>query len=57
MFLDSTPSSMTSMTLIVSNKMHLRVSNEDEEYVDDFDNDEEDDWKAKKKKTTRNNKN
>ena len=35
------------MTLIRSN---VRLTNEDEDYVDDFDNDEEDDWKPKKKK-------
>ena len=43
-FEDSTSSSMT---LISSNKTNV---NEDEDYVDDFDNDEEDDWKPKKKK-------
>ena len=42
--LDSTSSSMT------LTKTHFRLSNDDEEYVDDFDNDDEDDWKPKKKK-------
>jgi hypothetical protein len=45
--LDSTSSSIT---LTNSSKTNLRISTEDEEYVDDFDNDDEDDWKPKKKK-------
>ena len=56
-FIDSTSSTMT---LIGSNKTLLRLSNEDKDYIDDFDNDEEDEWKPKKKKrrkaTTTNNK-
>lgn len=47
LFLDSTSSSMT---LPSSSKAHLRLSNIDEDYVDEFDNDEEDDWKPKKKR-------
>jgi hypothetical protein len=47
LILDSTSSSIT---LTNSSKTNLRISTEDEEYVDDFDNDEEDDWKPKKKK-------
>jgi len=45
-----TDSTSSSTILINSNKTHLRISNEDEEYIDDFDNDEEDDWKPKNKK-------
>ncbi len=48
------------MTLTGSHKTHLRISNEDKDYIDDFDNDEEEEWKPKKKKrrvTTTNNKN
>ncbi|CAF3538579.1 unnamed protein product [Rotaria sp. Silwood1] len=44
-----TDSTSSSMTLISSNKTHPCISNEDQEYIDDFDNDEEDDWKPKKK--------
>jgi hypothetical protein len=41
------------MTLIPSSKNHCRISNEDQEYTNDFDNnsdEEEDDWKPRKKK-------
>jgi hypothetical protein len=38
------------MILTSSSKRNLRVSIEDEEYIDDFHNGEEDDWKSKKKK-------
>jgi hypothetical protein len=43
--LDSTSSVIT---LNNSNKIHLRLSNEDQDYINDFENDE--DWKPKKKK-------
>ncbi|CAF4535469.1 unnamed protein product [Rotaria sp. Silwood2] len=45
-----TDSTSSSMTLISSNKVHHCISNEDQEYLNDFDNDEEDDWEPKKKK-------
>ncbi|UJR38529.1 hypothetical protein I4U23_031197 [Adineta vaga] len=45
-----TDSTSSSMTLSGSHKTHLRVSNEDKDYLDEFDNDEEEEWKPKKKK-------
>ncbi|CAF1338268.1 unnamed protein product [Rotaria sordida] len=45
-----TDSTSSLMTLISSNKIHHCISNEDQEYIENFDNDDEDDWKPKKKK-------